>query len=81
MIFLKLHGDTDWVSPEQNVIAVLLMRAWRGTYCAVLVAVADEDVIAASELMTSVGDGAESGARTMTVLVEVAVWPFWSVAT
>jgi hypothetical protein len=32
-------------------------------------------------MMTSVGDRAESGARTMTVRVEVAVRPFWSVAT
>jgi hypothetical protein len=34
---------------------------------------ADGDVVATFGLMTTVGDDAESGARTMTVLVEVAV--------
>jgi hypothetical protein len=54
---------------------------WEGSYCAVVVAAADGDVVAMFGLMTSVGDCAESGARTMTVLVEVAVRPVWSLTT
>ena len=64
----------------RSVIRELLMRR-SGPYCAVLVAAADGEVVATFGLMTSVWDGAESGARTMTVLVEVAVRPVWSVAT
>ena len=64
-----------------ELIGVLLMRLGEGPYCAVLVAASDGDVVAMFGLMTSVGDGAESGARTITVLVEVAVRPVWSVAT
>jgi hypothetical protein len=58
-----------------ELIGVLLMRLGEGPYCAVLVAAADAegDVVATFGLMTSVGDGAASAARTMTVLVEVAV--------
>jgi hypothetical protein len=46
---------------------------WGETYCAVLVAAADADgdVVATfglDSMMTSVGDCAESGARTITVL-------------
>jgi hypothetical protein len=37
----------------------------------VLVAAADGDVVATLGSMTTVGDDAESDARTMTVLVEV----------
>ena len=48
----------------------------KALYCAVVVA-----AVATFELMTSVGDRAESTVRTMTVLVEVAVRPVWSVAT
>jgi hypothetical protein len=51
------------------------------SYCAVLVAAADGEVVAMFGLMTSVGDGAESRLLTMTVLVEVAVRPVWSVTT
>jgi hypothetical protein len=46
----------------------------------VLVAAADGDVGATfglDSMMTTVGDGAESAARTMTVLVEVVVRPIW----
>jgi hypothetical protein len=53
----------------------------QGFYCAVVVAPANGDVVATFGLMTSVGDCAESTARTMTVLVEVAVRPVWSLAT
>jgi hypothetical protein len=45
-------------------------------YCAVVVA-----AVATFGFMTSVGDLAESGALTMTVLVEVEVRPALSVAT
>ena len=54
------------------------------SYCAVLVAATAGDVLATVGLdstMTSVGDGAAAAARTMTVLVEVAVRPDWSVTT
>ena len=42
-------------------------------YCAVVVVAAEGDVVATFGSMTSVSDRAESGARTMTVLVEVAI--------
>jgi hypothetical protein len=45
-------------------------------YCAVVVA-----AVATLGSMTTVGDDAESAARTMTVFVEVAVRPVWAVAT
>jgi hypothetical protein len=60
----------------------LLMRGElaKALYCAVLVAAADGDVVATFGLMTSAGDGAAAAAaRTMTVLVKVAVRPDWSV--
>jgi hypothetical protein len=47
----------------------------------VVVAAVDGDVVATFGLMTSVGDGAHSAARTMTVLVEVAVRPVCEVTT
>jgi hypothetical protein len=35
----------------------------------------------AASMMTPVGDSAESGARAITVLVDVAVRPVWLVTT
>jgi hypothetical protein len=48
---------TDWRAAD---------AAWGGTYCAVVVAAADGDVVATFGSMTSVGERAESGARTMS---------------
>ena len=46
-----------------------------------VVLVAPADVVAMFGSMTTVGDDAESAARTMTVFVVVAVRPVWAVAT
>jgi hypothetical protein len=56
-----------------ELIGVLLMRLGKGPYCAELVAAAaaaadadtDEDVVATLGSMTTVGDDAESGVRTL----------------
>jgi hypothetical protein len=65
----RLNASGDRVNNDDWRAADAVIPVGEGPYCAVLVAAAD--VVVTFGLMTSVADGGESGARTMTVLGEV----------